>query len=337
MTPNPFPAVLIGFLIAALGTWLMVRFAPQLHLVDLPNERSSHVMPTPRGGGLALVIAITIGALLLPGPLPLSIAPALWAALPIALVGLIDDRRGLSARVRLACHLLAALACVLMLVRVAPLETHWPHAVLVAGSVIAIAWGTNLFNFMDGIDGIASMEAIFVAGAGALLLGADAPPVAAALWVIVAACAGFLLWNWAPARIFMGDVGSGFFGFLLAGIAVLTVLQGLMGLPVWLILWGTFIADTGVTLARRMLRGERWWSAHRSHAYQNLSRGFASHAASTLVYAAINLVVLAPLAWLAHVRTDHAWTICGLTLLGLVIAAVLARAGATEMPAAGGQ
>jgi Fuc2NAc and GlcNAc transferase len=327
MPSNPLPAVLTSFLVAILGTGLLVRFAPQLHLVDLPNERSSHVRPTPRGGGLALVVAITLGILLVPGPLPLAIAPALWAALPIALVGLIDDRRGLSARVRLACHLLAALACVLLFARSVPLEPHWPRAALVAASVLAIAWGTNLFNFMDGIDGIASLQAIFIAGAGALLLGASAPPIAAALWVIVAACAGFLVWNWAPARVFMGDVGSGFFGFLLAAIAVLTVLQGLASLPVWLILWGTFIADTGVTLARRVLRGERWWSAHRSHAYQHLSRRFASHAHSTLVYAAINLFVLAPLAWLAQAQSQWAWHICLWTLTLSAIACSISGAG----------
>jgi len=330
MLATPLTAALLGFLIAVLGTWALVRFAPQLRLVDLPNERSSHVRPTPRGGGLALVVAITVGCLAVPGPLPLAVAPALWAALPIAAVGLIDDRHGLSARVRLACHLLAALACVLALS--APIEPAWPRTLLVAVSVLAIAWGTNLFNFMDGIDGIAAMQAIFVAGAGALLLAGNAPPVAAALWVIVAACVGFLVWNWAPARIFMGDVGSGFFGFLLAAIAVLTVLQGLMSLPVWLILWGTFIADTGVTLARRVLRGERWWSAHRSHAYQHLSRRFGSHARSTLVYAAIDVVVLAPLAWLARERPELAWAICGVTLLALVVAAGAARAGVDEAP-----
>jgi Fuc2NAc and GlcNAc transferase len=334
MSSNPLPAVLTSFLVAVLGTWLLVRFALQLHLVDLPNERSSHVRPTPRGGGLALVIAITIGCLLLPGSLPLAIAPALWTALPIALIGLIDDRRGLSARVRLAGHLLAALTCVLLFARSVPLEPHWPRAALVAASVLAIAWGTNLFNFMDGIDGIASMQAIFIAGAGALLLGDSAPPVAAALWVIVTACAGFLVWNWAPARIFMGDVGSGFFGFLLAAIAALTVLQGILALPVWLILWGTFIADTGVTLARRVLRGERWWSAHRSHAYQHLSRRWDSHALSTALYAAINVIVLAPLAWLARERPGLAWPICCVTLLMLAGAAGAAHAGLDEPPAA---
>ena len=327
MSSNPLPAVLTSFLVAILGTGLLVRFAPQLHLVDLPNERSSHVRPTPRGGGLALVFAIALGSLLLPGSLPLAIAPALWAALPIALIGLIDDRRGLSARVRLAGHLIAALACVLLFARAVPLEPHWPRAALVAASVLAIAWGTNLFNFMDGIDGIAAMQAIFIAGAGALLLGASAPPIAAALWVIVAACAGFQIWNWAPARIFMGDVGSGFFGFLLAAIAALTLLQGLVSLPVWLIVWGTFIADTGVTLARRVLRGERWWSAHRSHAYQHLSRRWDSHALSTLLYAAINVIVLAPLAWIAHTRPQWAWWLCVPILLTLCAAAAAGGAG----------
>jgi Fuc2NAc and GlcNAc transferase len=125
----------------------------------------------------------------------------------------------------------------------------------------------------------------------------------------------------------MGDVGSGFFGFLLAAIAALTLLQGLVSLPVWLIVWGTFIADTGVTLARRVLRGERWWSAHRSHAYQHLSRRWDSHALSTLLYAAINVIVLAPLAWIAHTRPQWAWWLCVPILLTLCAAAAACGAG----------
>jgi len=318
-------ALLLAFFIALFGSWLLIHFAPQLHLIDRPNERSSHQRPTPRGGGIALVAAVLGGCVALPGPLPLAIQPALIAALPIAVAGLIDDRYGLSARVRFGVHLLAATACVLAFR--GPIEYPLPHAVLLPLAVLAIAWGTNLFNFMDGIDGIAGAEGLFIAAVAGGLLAASAPPVAAALWVIALACAGFLPWNWAPARIFMGDVGSGFFGFLLAGIGALTVMQGLLELPVWLILWGTFLADTGVTLARRVLRAEQWWSAHRSHAYQRLSRRFGSHARSTLLYAGVNLFVLAPAALLAHAHPDVGGWICVAVLAPLVLGAWLAGAG----------
>lgn len=308
------PAV-IAFSVASLGTWLLIHFAPQLKLIDHPNERSSHVRPTPRGGGISLVVAVIAGAIALPGPLPLGFRPALLAALPIAVAGLIDDRFGLSARARFSIHLLAALGCIWAFT--APIEIGLPRYLLLPMAVLAIVWSTNLFNFMDGIDGIASTEALFIAGmSGALLLN-TAPAMSAALWVIAAACAGFLIWNWSPARIFMGDVGSGFFGFLLAAIAALTALQGLLDIPVWMILWGTFIADTGVTLARRMLRGEKWWSAHRSHAYQRLSRRFGSHSKATLLYCAINVLILAPTAILAHRYPGIAWWAC-IAMIGIL-------------------
>jgi Fuc2NAc and GlcNAc transferase len=304
--------LVLAFGVAFVGTWLLIYFAPQLHPIDRPNERSSHQIPTPRGGGIALVLAVVAGILTLPGELPLAVRPALYAALPIALLGLIDDRYGLPAHLRLACHLAAAAACVLALS--APVEPSLPRYLLLPIAALAIAWGTNLFNFMDGIDGIAAAEALFISTVAAVMLASEAPPIATALGVIAATCAAFLIWNWAPARIFMGDVGSSFFGFLLAAIAALTVLQGLIALPVWLILWGTFIADTGVTLVRRVLRRERWWSAHRSHAYQRLSRRLGSHAQSTLTYSAINVFAVFPAAFLAHTHPEGAWWIClGLT------------------------
>jgi Fuc2NAc and GlcNAc transferase len=321
-------AALLAFGLALLGTWLLIHFAPQLKLIDRPNERSSHVRPTPRGGGIALVVAVVAGSLALPGPLPLALRPALATALPIAVAGLIDDRFGLSARVRFGIHLLAALACVSAFT--GPVEIGLPRYLLLPLAVLAIVWGTNLFNFMDGIDGIAAAEGLFIAGAGGGLLAGTAPAVATALWVIAAACAGFLVWNWSPARIFMGDVGSGFFGFLLAAIAALTAMQGLLPLPVWAILWGTFIADTGVTLVRRMLRGEQWWSAHRSHAYQRLSRRFGSHGKSALLYAAVNLLVLAPAAILAHSHPATAWWICVTVIGALALAAWKVGAGTAD-------
>jgi Fuc2NAc and GlcNAc transferase len=315
---------LLAFSISALGAWLLIRLAPRLRLIDRPNERSSHQAPTPRGGGIAMIIAVLVGLLLLPGGLPLAISPALLAALPVAALGLLDDRFGLRASTRLAGHLVAAVACILAFG--VPSSFAGPAYLTLPVAVLAIAWGTNLFNFMDGIDGIAATEALFIAAVAAAMLVPSAMPVAAALAVIAAASAGFLIWNWAPARIFMGDVGSGFFGFFLAAIGVLTTRQGLIPAPVWLILWSTFIADTGVTLLRRIARGERWWSAHRSHAYQRLSRRVGSHATATLVYLAINIIVVLPCALLAHARPATGWWLC-LGLLGCL--SVLAyRAGA---------
>lgn len=319
---------LLAFGVALLCTWFLIRFAPRLKLIDRPNERSSHMHPTPRGGGIALVVAVVAGAIALPGPLPVAFHPALLAALPIAVAGLIDDRFGLSARVRFGIHLLTALGCIWAFS--GPVEIDLSRYLLLPLAILTIVWSTNLFNFMDGIDGIAGAEALFIAiMSGTLLMGA-APAVSSALWIIAAASAGFLIWNWSPARIFMGDVGSGFLGFLLAAIAVLTAMQGLLAIPVWAILWGTFIADSGVTLARRMLRGEQWWSAHRSHTYQRLSRRFGSHAKATLLYSAINVLILAPAAVLAHYYPSVAWWICIATVGTLSICAWRLGAGTPD-------
>jgi Fuc2NAc and GlcNAc transferase len=219
----------------------------------------------------------------------------------------------LSAQVRLAVQFAAGLGFLVALTGV-PAST--AAAVLLLLATVAIAWASNLFNFMDGIDGIAGMEALFICTVAGALVWRHNASFAALLWVVAAAAAGFLIWNWAPARIFMGDVGSGFLGFLIAAIAALTIARGQLALPVWLILWALFLADTAVTLVRRIVRRERWWAAHRSHAYQRLATHLGSHAQVTLIYAALNLIVIMPSAWYAHTHGSLAWAICAAIFAG---------------------
>lgn len=310
-------AIVTAFALACLGTWLLIRFAPALNIIDRPNERSSHDRPTPRGGGLAIVLAVLAAAWLVPTGGPDRWWLALLTALPIALLGLLDDRFGLSARLRLGVQLAAALAYVTALAGgLFPAASAAVPALLAA---LAIAWACNLFNFMDGIDGIAGMEALFICSVAGWLIWPQDPALATLLWVIAAGAAGFLVWNWSPARIFMGDVGSAFLGFLIAAIALLTIARGLITLPVWIILWALFLADSGVTLVRRIARGEQWWTAHRSHAYQHLSRRLGSHAKVTLIYAALNLFVILPAAWYARINPSSAWWLC-CGLLGIAVA-----------------
>jgi Fuc2NAc and GlcNAc transferase len=186
---------------------------------------------------------------------------------------------------------------------------------------------------MDGIDGLAASEAIFLLAGAALLAYLFEPGIIddPRLWWMLglaAACLGFLLLNWPPARIFMGDAGSTYLGLMLAFFALTTMLSFWLTLWQWLILAGLFLADSLTTLARRMLRRERFWEGHKRHAYQALQRRFGSHLTATLLYVGINVLVLLPLAWLAGAYREWGFVIAALTGAALVAAALWAGAGA---------
>jgi Fuc2NAc and GlcNAc transferase len=156
---------------------------------------------------------------------------------------------------------------------------------------------TNLYNFMDGIDGIAGVEAVCASGLGGLLLTwAGLGNIAAGALALTGASAGFLVWNWPPAKIFMGDVGSGFLGFVFGVLAIASARERPWLLWLWLILLSVFIVDSTVTLMRRFVADERWYDAHCSHAYQHAARRWGSHSKVTLTVAAINVIWLFPLA-----------------------------------------
>jgi Fuc2NAc and GlcNAc transferase len=191
---------------------------------------------------------------------------------------------------------------------------------------------------MDGIDGLAASEAIFLLLAAAGLTWAGVPGVAElpVFWWLVAlaaATAGFLVLNWLPAKIFMGDTGSTYLGLIIGFLALVTLALGWVSLPQWLILAGVFVADAGTTVVRRLLQGERIFEAHRRHAYQHLSRRWASHRTVTLGVVAIDMLVLLPLAIWAGAEPKWAWAIAGGTYVGLVALALYAGAGAQEKPA----
>lgn len=302
------PATLIGLatwaiacaLLAALGTALARRYALRRHLLDQPGERRSHIVATPRGGGIAIVAvmlaALALAAVATPQQRTFCIAGAAGLAI-VATVGWIDDHRPLSALLRLLAHAVAA-ALLALAVLAGGAGPAWA---LVA---FALAIGlVNAWNFMDGINGLAASQAALVA-AGFSLLSPD--PAARALCVaLVAACVGFLPFNTPSARIFLGDVGSGALGFLMAMLAVLVAMQlprsgegmaqsALRGLPLLLPL-SAFLVDAGLTLGRRVLRGERWWHAHVQHAYQRWA-ATAGHGRVTTAYlgwTAISICVMA--------------------------------------------
>jgi Fuc2NAc and GlcNAc transferase len=327
------------FVFSALLTGVVRRLALSRGLLDVPNARSSHEAPTPRGGGAAVVLSALIAwiALGLMGVIPTGIVAALsGGGMAIAAVGLLDDRSRLSPRHRLLVHFAAALWALVWLKGLAPVQVG--EHVIVFGwagyllGVLGIVWTLNLFNFMDGIDGIAACEAIFVVCGGMLLarVSGGHPTQPAAGLVFVAACCGFLLWNWPPARIFMGDVGSGFLGYVIAVLAVIEAHESALALLVWLILGGVFFVDATVTLVRRLLRRERLHEAHRTHAYQWLSRRWGSHRRVTLTVLAVNVLWLLPLATLAAQSPAHAPLFVAAALVPLIMLAIAARAGAPE-------
>jgi len=283
-------------LLSAVGTRGMIAWAYRRNLIDTPNHRSSHARPTPRGGGVALVGAFYAGlsgAWLL-GTVPTATLLLLLTGLPIAIVSYIDDRVSLGARARLIVQLLCAAAFLTLLPalpRLAVFGVTLPAVPAFVVYLLGMVWLTNLYNFMDGIDGIAAGQAIAV---GILWTAALPGNAMAAPLLLAAATLGFLKYNFPPARIFMGDVGSAFCGFIMAALALVQAHDVAVSALCWLIPLAPFIADATLTLIVRLLRGQRVSQAHRSHAYQRLSRRAGGHLP---VSAGYFLLTSLPIGW----------------------------------------
>lgn len=303
------------FLLAGAASWVLTGFLRQYalakSLIDIPNERSSHSVPTPRGGGVAIVlsflamVSVLNGFDLLPKEALLALSGAGCA---VAVTGFLDDHGHIAARWRLLVHFAAAAWGLYWLGGLPPLaafgyalDLGWFGDVCAA---VYIVWLLNLYNFMDGIDGLAGIEAVTVCCGGALMAWLVAPD--STVWmlpaVLAVAALGFLCWNFPPARIFMGDAGSGFLGIMLALLSVQAAAVAPRLLWGWLILLGVFAVDATVTLCRRVIRGEKFYEAHRSHAYQYASRTLGSHRSVTLAVCAINVFWLGPVAGLVAVE-----------------------------------
>lgn len=296
-------AALLSFVLTA----ALRRYALARSLLDVPNTRSSHKEPTPRGGGMAIVVTFLLGLPLLvwadaiacPEMIGLGGAGAL-----VALVGFLDDHGHIAARWRLLVHFMASFWALAWMGGLPPLQLFgvmvdagWLAQVLAA---LYLVWLLNLYNFMDGIDGLAGVEAVTVCAGAALLCVLGAPGVAAwgAPVLLLAAVAGFLCWNFPPARIFMGDAGSGFLGLMLGLLSIQAAWVNPAFFWAWLILLGVFVVDATLTLLRRLARRQKPHEAHRSHAYQFASRKYGAHRPVTLVVGAINVLWLVPLAML---------------------------------------
>jgi len=320
-------------------TFVLRRYALAKSLMDIPNERSSHVVPTPRGGGVAIVVSFVLAlpALYGFGLLEFNLFYGLLGSgLLVALIGFADDHGHIAARWRLLGHFVAAVWALCWMGGMAPvsmfgmgIQLGWVGSVLAA---IYLVWMLNLYNFMDGIDGIASVQAIFVCLAGCVIsLMAGNQSVLFVSLFLSSAVAGFLLWNFPPARIFMGDAGSGFLGMVLGVLSLYVAWSNSALMWGWLILLSVFTVDSTVTLLRRLVRGEKIYQAHRSHAYQYASRHFASHKVVTLGVTCINVFWVFPMAVLVAKGYLDGFTGLIATCLPLVFLAFRFSAGKAEL------
>lgn len=285
-------------------TALLRQYALRRSIIDIPNARSSHTVPTPRGGGVAIVLTFAFALVWLAGAQLITVAESaalLGAGLLIAIIGFMDDHGHIAARWRLLGHFAAAIWMLSWMQGLPAISAFgvtfdlgWVGHVL---AVFYLVWMLNLYNFMDGIDGLASLQAICACLALTLIYFLSGQP--SMMWaplLLSASVAGFLYWNFPPARIFMGDAGSGFLGIILGGLSVQAAWAGSEFFFAWLIMLGVFIVDATFTLIRRLARGDKVYEAHRSHAYQFASRQYGRHLPVTLAVAVINVVWLLPLA-----------------------------------------
>ena len=325
MTWTTHVAVFVMVHVAAFaGTGLAFILLSWLSLFDHPNERSSHSGPIPRGAGLVVtpILAAAVGGIGFYGPnAPASALAVAGLALALGFVSWRDDRRGLPIPVRLVAQAGAIAAALYVMRDAGPFfGGALPPGLDLAAAGFLWLWFVNLFNFMDGIDGIAATETVLI-GFGAAIVAALVGAVGGLSLIGVsfaAAATGFLWWNWPPAKIFLGDVGSIPLGFLLGWLLLLLAQQGQWAAALILPLY--YLADATLTLAGRILRRERFWQAHRQHFYQRAARGTLGHAGVTLAVLAAGVVLIAAAAAAALGFTPWA-----LGMAGLVVALLLHR------------
>ena len=319
-------SILLVFFCGFFMTGVMRRYAIARGILDVPNARSSHKVSTPRGGGIAIVIAFFMGLIFLwaLGKIEkdLVVAIIVGGGL-VAGIGFWDDHGHISQYLRLLVHF-CAVFLVLYWLRgsILPLQLAGNaiqvKCVTVSVTTISLVWLTNLFNFMDGIDGVAGSEAIFISASGALLAWiGNAEGQAFILAALAVATLGFLLWNWPPAKIFMGDAGSGFLGFTLGVLGYVGVVNGIPFWS-WFILFGVFWVDATLTLFRRILTGDKWYEAHQSHAYQRAGRIWG-HQRVTVLISLVNVFWLLPCSLGAFNWPEIGVLICAVAYLPLII------------------
>ena len=331
----PHPALVAAIavaagLIACLGTRALIPLLQRAAVLDRPNQRSSHRRPVPRGGGIAPVAAIALAwiALLAAGLVGPRVLFVLVGATLLAAVSWLDDLGDLPPATRLFAQAAAVIGGMVVEVPAEPIFQGWlPVELDVVAAALLWVWFVNLFNFMDGIDGLAGSEAAAIAIGLFLLAGfsANQDPAGAALSAALALAAiGFLVWNWAPARIFLGDAGSVPLGYLLGFLLIDMAAHGHWKPALILPLY--FLADATITLLRRLARGERVWEAHREHFYQRAVQRGLGHGVVTARVIGTNMLLIG-CAWWSENGTGL-YAVAVAVLIVSVLLASLAWGGA---------
>ena len=315
-------SVLVTLVLSILLCGIYRRFALSRAFLDRPNERSAHSRPIPHGGGVPLLLAFAVGLL----------CAAWWGAewgapyrlisvvaLLLMVLGIVDDLRGLSVRLRMLSYSALCVLVAFVLMRSTPMIGQGLLVIATLLVALALLWLLNLYNFMDGIDGLAAIQTVLACSMAAWLSW-DAGHAAYALFclLLAAAHAGFLVWNFPPARLFMGDAGSIPTGFLVAALLVLGGVGGQLNPLCWLVLLAPFITDTTWTLLWRLASGQAVTQPHKTHAYQRLSRRWGSHLKVDGLLLALQVLWLFPIAALAHKLPDHALFLVILAYLPLL-------------------
>jgi Fuc2NAc and GlcNAc transferase len=301
-----FAYLTLLFGLSCAGVGIFRAYAIDKGMLDEPGPRSSHIAPTPRGAG----VVFFVGWVALLGTLHhyhMLHQHWLWIFSPVLFVGLAgfwEDHNGLPVAARFFIQCLCAAGSLILLKEGGGLLQDWlpffiPLPVAFGLMIFTMVWMVNLYNFMDGSDGMAAMQGMFIFFMGGwFLFQAGAPELAMISWGLVALLAGFLIWNWPVAQVFMGDCGSYFLGFLVSVFALISYKYFQVPLVAWIILTSLFWFDATITLVRRMLAGQKWYAPHRTHAYQRMLQHGWSHRKVLLSAMLVN-VVLSVLAWIS--------------------------------------
>jgi Fuc2NAc and GlcNAc transferase len=306
---------LIAFVLSFLGVYFLKKSALRLKIVAIPNERSLHNKVTPRGGGVIIAIVFLVFLLVFYIAKQIMLAEFLvlfGGGLIMAVTGFLDDILELKASIRFIIQFFAV-GWGLYWIGGIPSTVFFErlpilYAIANAVAVVALVWFINSFNFIDGIDGLSTSSATFFSlSIGGYFLWQGIEPYGSLLIVLAACSLAFLCFNWPPAKIFLGDAGSNFFGYLFGAMVLITVKNGNLSIWTWLIILAYLITDTTTTTFLRLCLVKGWYHTHRSHAYQNLARVLDNHKFVTCLITGINVFYLLPLAYLSIQYQQYAW------------------------------
>lgn len=307
------------FSLSTLGTWLFSSYARTRRILDVPNERSSHQHSVPRGAGIVFIALWMLGVVELVKSTWVSTSFIPLLVLPTVLIVLLsywDDVGNLTARLRLMVQIIAAS---LFLLGLHSSVVEYSYLSLVFGLWLLI-WSTNAYNFMDGLDGLAAVQALFVFGVGGWLFWQTKHwDMALCSWALLLSVGGFLVWNWPKAHVFMGDAGSCCLGFLAAAFALIAGKQYQLPMVLWLLLYSVFWFDATITIIRRFSKGENIFKAHCRHAYQRLHKAGFSHSRVLISVTFLNILISSIVLW-ASAHPSYI-TVCFMAIMILLLIA----------------